>query len=182
MDSEDLATGDSAGIAAIGTGATATHITARFPALAFARISKFALSSGVIDGNGARATTEAACWPFLPIGDLVFGRALFAVARCGKGAVTPRLPTNVSTGLPGERGLDFNVIRFAGGVEDRSLGGLLVRYLRSAAEAALDNPRCPYADAALALSSCGPVRICSQKSWMMLATLARNRRALFARP
>ena len=84
MDSEDLATGDNAGMAAIGTGATAADITARFPALAFARISTFALSSGVIDGDGARATAEAACWPFFPIGDLVFGRALFAVARGGK--------------------------------------------------------------------------------------------------
>ena len=61
MDSEDLATGDNAGIATMGTGATAATMTTRLPALAFARISKFALSSGVIDGDGARATAEAAC-------------------------------------------------------------------------------------------------------------------------
>ena len=112
----------------------------------------------------------------------MLGRVRCAVAGGGAGAVTPRPETNVSTGTHGKRGLDLKVIRFAGGVEDRFLGGLLVRHLVSAAEAALDNPRFPCADAALALSSCGPVRICSPNCSMMLAALARNCRALFARP
>ena len=94
----------------------------------------------------------------------------------------PGFPTNVNTGLSGERGLDFYVLRFAGGVEDRFLGELLVLYLMSAAEAALDSPRFPCADAALARSNCGPVRICSPNCSMMLAALACNCRALCARP
>ena len=94
----------------------------------------------------------------------------------------PGFPTNVRTGLSGERGLDFNVIRFDGGVVARFLGGLLVLYRVSAAEAALDNPRFPCIDAARALSNCGPVRICSPYCSMMLAALARSCRALFARP
>ena len=65
----------------------------------------------------------------------------------------PGFSTKVRTGVSGERGLDFNVIRFAGGVVDRFLGGFLVLYRVSAAEAALDNPRFPCVDAARALSN-----------------------------
>ena len=94
----------------------------------------------------------------------------------------PGFPTNVNTGLSGERGLNFNVIRFAGGVEDRFLGGLLALYLVSATEAVLDSPCLPCADAARALSTCGPVRICSSYCSMMLVALARSCLALLARP
>ena len=80
VESDDFATGGNAGPPAQGAGETAADLTARLPALAFARISKFALSSGVIEGDGARATAGAVWWPFLPTGDLVFGRVRFAVA------------------------------------------------------------------------------------------------------
>ena len=94
----------------------------------------------------------------------------------------PGFPTKVRTGLSGERGLDFNVIRFAGGGVDRFLSGLLVLYRISAAEAAFASPRLPCVDAARALSNCGPEEICSPYCSMMLAALARSCRALFARP
>ena len=94
----------------------------------------------------------------------------------------PGFPTKVRTGLSGERGLNFNVIRFAGGVVDRFLGGLLVLYRVSATEAALGSPRFPCVDAARALPKGGPVKICSPYCSMMLAASARNCRALFARP
>ena len=58
----------------MGTGETAAALIAFFPALALARISMLARSSGAMDGEAARPAPEAAWALLFPTGDLVLCR------------------------------------------------------------------------------------------------------------